>query len=381
MANPGPARREFTRRLIESEERFRLLVESVRDYAIFMLDPDGFITSWNLGAERIKGYRADEIVGRHFSIFYPAADIAARKPERQLAIAREEGRAEDEAWRLRKDGSPFWANVVLTALRDDTGELRGFAKVTRDLTDRVAREEAERAAALHATTSRMKDEFLAIVSHELRTPLNVVIGQAAMLQQGGLDPHQTRRAWESLQRNLRLQAQIVEDLLDVSRIVTGKLTLQPVRCDALAILREAVEEALPSAARQGVHLSVALPPGPADVNGDSGRLRQVFGNLLANAVKFTPGGGRIDVEATVHGDRLVTRITDTGIGMSPEFARSAFDRFSQADYSVRREHGGLGLGLAIAYDLTVRHGGTMSATSPGPGQGSTFLVTLPLLHR
>jgi PAS domain S-box-containing protein len=344
-----------------------------------MLDPTGIISSWNAGAERIKGYTADEVIGRHFSIFYPPTDIAAGKPERELEIAREEGRVEDEAWRLRKNGTPFWANVIITVLRGENGDIRGFAKVTRDLTERRAREQAEREAALHAAASRMKDEFLAIVSHELRTPLNVAIGQAMMLESGTLSPEQASRAWQSLHRNLHRQAYIVDDLLDVARIASGKLTLERSRIDALAVIRESAEEAEAAATAKGVRLARSIPPGTREVRGDADRLRQILGNLLSNAVKFTPEGGSVDIDVSVNGETLRIRITDTGIGMSPEFVRTAFDRFSQADRSVRREHSGLGLGLAIAHELTLRHGGTITASSPGPGCGSSFEVTLPVL--
>jgi PAS domain S-box-containing protein len=373
-ADPAPDRPG----LPVNDEGFRLLVESVHDYAIFMLDPAGIVSTWNAGAARIKGYAADEIVGRHFSVFYPPSDVAAGKPERELHTAAREGRAEDEAWRLRKDGTAFWANVVITALRDGRGGIRGFAKVTRDLTERRAREEAERAAALHAATSRLKDEFLAVVSHELRTPLNVAIGQAMLLQNAQLPPDQAQRAWESLHRNLQLQAQIVDDLLDVSRIVTGKLSLERTTLDPLGILAESVDEAGIAAAAKGVTIRRRLPAAPATMQGDANRLRQVFSNILSNAVKFTPSGGAIEVEAVRHADTLAIRISDTGAGMTPEFARNAFGRFTQADYSVRREHGGLGLGLAIAHELVVRHGGSIAASSPGLGRGSTFEVRLPL---
>jgi signal transduction histidine kinase len=202
-----------------------------------------------------------------------------------------------------------------------------------------------------------------------------------LLQSAQLPPAQVQRAWESLHRNLQLQAQIVDDLLDVSRIVTGKLSLERHPVDVLSILTESVEEAGIAAGAKGVSLRRTLPGGHAILPGDAGRLRQIFGNLLSNAVKFTPAGGTIDIEAAFQDDTLVIRITDSGVGMTPEFARNAFGRFTQADYSVRREHGGLGLGLAIAHELTARHGGSISASSPGLGRGSTFEVRLPINRR
>jgi PAS domain S-box-containing protein len=367
------------RDLRDSEERFKLLVESVRDYAIFMLDPEGHIVSWNAGAERIKGYTEDEIVGRHFSAFYPPEDVESGKPERELVLARQFGRIEDEGWRVRKDGSVFWANVVITALHDSTGSLRGFAKVTRDLTERLAREEAERRAVLHKETSRQKDEFLAIVSHELRTPLNVVIGQAAMLRSGTLTPDQADRAWNSLQRNLALQAQIIEDLLDVSRVVTGKLSLEEEPIEVRRLLEDALEEITPLAMSKGLQLALAAPDAPVAIVGDAIRLRQVLTNLLGNAVKFTPGGGRVAVDARVEDGWVIIRVTDTGIGIDPDFLSQVFDRFTQADTTSRREFTGLGLGLAIVRELVMRHGGRISARSGGRGKGSTFEIRLPIV--
>lgn len=379
MSRNGPAGSPgSTSQLRESEERFKLLVESVRDYAIFMLDPEGHIVSWNAGAERIKGYTEAEIVGRHFSAFYPPEDIENGKPERELVLARQFGRVEDEGWRVRKDGSLFWANVVITALRDPAGELRGFAKVTRDLTERLAKEEAERHALLHKEASRQKDEFLAMVSHELRTPLNVVTGQAAMLRSGTLTSDQTDRAWNSLQRNLALQAQIIEDLIDVSRVVTGKLSLEEAPVDVRTLLEDALEEITPLAMSKGLQLALSGPEVPVTVIGDAIRLRQVLTNLLGNAVKFTSAGGRVSIDAHLEDEWIAIRVTDTGIGIEPAFLAQVFDRFTQADSTSRREFAGLGLGLAIARELVVRHGGRISAHSDGKGAGATFQIRLPI---
>jgi PAS domain S-box-containing protein len=373
-ANGGLAAQQ----LRDSEEHFKLLVESVRDYAIFTIDQEGFVASWNAGAERIKGYDASEIIGKHFSAFYPPDEIAAGRPERQLARARELGRVEDEGWRLRKDGSLFWANVIITALYDDGGVLRGYAKVTRDLTERRVREAAERRALLHQEASRQKDEFLAIVSHELRTPLNVATGQAAMLRRGTLSAEQAERAWESLQRNLALQAQIVEDILDVSRVVTGKLVLDERSVDVRGLLNEALEEAGSSARPKGLQLDVSLPDREVAIVGDRARLLQVFSNILNNAVKFTSHGGRVTVTCVATEGLVEVRVADTGIGIDPEFLPRIFERFTQEDTTARREFAGLGLGLAIARELVARHGGTIGAESPGRGLGASFSVRLPL---
>jgi PAS domain S-box-containing protein len=362
------------------EEHFRLILENVRDYAIFMLDPHGRIATWSAGAEQIKGYRASDILGRHFSIFYTAEDVAAGKPDRELELARQHGRVEDEGWRVRKNGELFWANVVVTAIWSREGVLQGFAKITRDLTERRARQDAERRAALAQETNRLKDDFLAIVSHELRTPLNVALGQVAMLRSGRLDQEQADRAWVSLQRNLALQARIIEDLLDISRVVTGRLTLDSRPVDFGAIVREIVDETTAAAAARDVTIVleiVSADPAYTSLMGDPARLRQIVSNLLSNAAKFTPAGGQIDVVLHAAADEILFRVTDTGIGISPEFLPHVFERFSQADSTPRREAGGLGLGLAITREIVTLKGGTITVDSAGIGRGATFEVRLP----
>ncbi|HEV8253987.1 MAG TPA: PAS domain S-box protein [Vicinamibacteria bacterium] len=383
--------RDFTERkradgaVRQSEERFRLLVEGVRDYAIYMLDPEGRIVSWNDGARRLKGYTADEIIGRHFSVFYPEEDARAGRPQRELEIARTEGRYEEEGWRVRKDGSRFWANVVVTALRDEGGELRGFAKVTRDLTRRRQAEEQRvelirsQAARIEAEkSSRMKDEFLAILSHELRTPLNAILGWAHLLRAGNLAPDQAARALETIERNTEVQAQIVTDILDVSRITSGKLRLNPRKIEPAQFVRSAIETTRPAADAKGLDVAVQVGEGISAVWGDPDRLQQVAWNLLSNAVKFTPRGGRIEVRLGAAGSYVELVVSDTGQGISREFLPHVFESFRQADSSSARSHGGLGLGLAIVKQLVELHGGRVEAASQGEGQGSTFRVLLPV---
>jgi PAS domain S-box-containing protein len=231
-------RREHEETLRQSEERFRLLVEGVTDHAIFMLDPNGYVMTWNTGAERIKGYAADEIIGRHFSTFYPPDVAEAGWPDHEIQVATETGRFVEEGWRIRKDGSKFWANVTITALRDESGRLRGFAKLTRDLSERKRAEaleadgaqreemlEAERSARIAAQqTARIKDEFLATLSHELRTPLSSILGWTQVLRRQGVPKAEDfHRAMEIIERNTRAQAQLIEDLLDLSRIMSGRI--------------------------------------------------------------------------------------------------------------------------------------------------------------
>ena len=288
--------------LRRSEERFRLLIEGVKDYAIFMIDPRGYIESWNMGAEKIKGYKADEIIGKHFSIFYPEEEIQRDKPGYELKVAAEVGRFEDEGWRIRKDGSRFWANVVITALRDKEGTLRGFGKVTRDLTDRkqaeeerlkLAREQVTRAEAEAA--NRAKDEFLATVSHELRTPLNAIVGWGRMIRNTKMDEKGLAHALDIIERNAKLQAQLIDDLLDVSRIISGKLRLTVMPVELPPVIEAALDVIRPAAEAKNIRLQVMLDSNAGLVSGDPDRLQQVIWNLLSNAVKFTQKGGRVQI--------------------------------------------------------------------------------------
>ena len=380
--------------LPQSEERFRLLVEGVSEYAIFMLDVNGVVETWNDGASRIKGYRPEEIIGQHFSKFYPEDAVESGWPEHELRVAAAEGRFVDEGWRLRKDGSRFWAHVTITALRDDTGRLRGFAKLTRDLTERKRTEaleasgaeretmlEAERNARLLAQrTARIKDEFLATLSHELRTPLNAILGWTQLLRsRGAVEPVDFSRAMEIIERNARAQVRLIDDLLDLSRIMSGRFRLDVQQVSLLEIVRGALDSIEPTAQTKGVRLESVLDPKSVIVSGDPARLQQVFWNLLSNAVKFTPKGGRIQVLLQRVNSHIEFSVSDTGIGIPAAFLPHVFERFSQKDSSTHREYGGLGLGLAICKQLVDLHGGSIQAKSMGEGHGATFVVTLPLI--
>ncbi len=383
-------RRAAERELRDSEERFRLLVEAVADYAIYMISPEGEVRTWNLGAERMKGYTASEIIGQNFQLFFPEEDVRRGKPARELAVAAREGRLEDEGWRVRKDGSSFWANVVLTAIRADRGQLLGFAKVTRDLSARRQAEETERelmreqsaraiaeALALEAEeANRIKDEFLATVSHELRTPLNAIVGWSAVLRQRELEPS-VKRGIEVIERNAHAQVKIIEDILDVSRIITGKLRVDPKPMDLVSVIQQAIEVVRHSASAK--QIGIELEPTPAcPLVGDAERIQQVVWNLLSNAIKFTSAGGRVTISVQKQDDALILSVADTGMGMADDFLPFAFERFRQGDSSTTRRFGGLGLGLALVRHISELHGGSVSATSAGLGKGSTFRVTFPL---
>jgi PAS domain S-box-containing protein len=387
-------RRNHEEALRRSEERFRLLVEGVSDYAIFMLDVNGNVATWNIGAERIKGYSADEIIGKHFSIFYPPDAKESGWPEHELVVAAEKGRFVDTGWRVRKDGTTMWANVTITAIRDDFGRLVGFAKLTRDLSERQRAEaaelasqqrdeilDAERSARMSAQrATRIKDEFLATLSHELRTPLSAILGWTQLLlrPETCMDPKGLQRAIEVIDRNARAQVQLINDLLDLSRIMAGKIRLDLQQISMMDIVQTAVDSAMPAADAKGIRLKAILDPTPSTISADGGRMQQVVWNLLTNAIKFTPKGGQVQVLLQRVNSHLELSVSDTGIGIPASFLPQVFDRFSQRDSSTTRSHGGLGLGLAICRQLVELHGGSISVTSQGEGQGSTFFVHLPV---
>ncbi len=515
-ASGSEQRRTAQEDALAAEVRFHHLVDAVTDYAIFMLDPTGHVTTWNSGARKTKGYDTDEIIGQHFSVFYTPEDREAGKPDRILDIVRREGRFEEESWRVRKDGSRFWANVVITALRGSSAELIGFAKVTRDLTSRREAEDRERALAseqlarnaseeerrrlltllqqlpaivnllrgpdlvlefVHPDTtkalggreltgkplldaipefrnqpyysqlrrvyetgepfeqhgalvslvidgrkvethwdsvylpmrnatgaidgvmtfdldvtesvrarremeqaSRAKDEFLATMSHELRTPLNAILGWATILAGNSDKPRDDARLARGLQvieRNARAQERLVADLLDMSRIMSGKLRLSLRQTELSAVIHTAADGVRPAAEAKGVRLLVDLDPNLGANAADPDRLQQVIWNLLTNAIRYTPRDGRITVTAERGSSGIEIRVQDTGCGISPEHLPFVFERFRQVDSSTTRSHGGLGLGLAIVRQLVEAHGGSVEAKSKGEGRGTTVTLTLP----
>jgi PAS domain S-box-containing protein len=373
--------------LRQSEERYRLLIESVKDYAIFLLDPDGRVATWNTGAERIKGYTADEIVGRHFSVFYPPEDVAAGKTATELRAAEIDGRFEDEGWRVRKDGSKFWADVVIAALFDDAGVLRGFAKVTRDLTERKRAEEqarqlaaAEVAREVAQTASHRKDGSLSMFAHELRNPLAPILTCAHLLRQTGLDPATRADCLDRLERQARYLSRLVDDMLEASRVARGRVTLRPERLDLARLTATAAGDRRPLFEKAGLALAVEVPATPVWVTGDPARLTQVVTNLLDNATKFTDRGGRVTVRVAADpaAGRAVLTVRDTGVGLPADLLPRLFEPFSQAERTPDRPGGGLGLGLSVVKGLVELHGGEVSAASEGPGRGAEFTVRLPL---
>ncbi|BAZ09001.1 multi-sensor hybrid histidine kinase [Calothrix sp. NIES-4071] len=370
-----------------SEERYRFFIEGVREYAIFMVDVNGCVTDWNKGAERILGYQEAEIIGQHFSCIFIPEDIERGRPESALNTAATNGMSKDNRWHLRSDGTRFWANGVIIPLKDETqnGRLHGFAKILQDLTERkraeeereqlLLREQAARASAEAA--NRSKDDFLAIVSHELRTPMTSIVGWAGMLQTGMLDEERTTEALEALERNANLQLQLIEDLLDISRIVRGEISLSKENVDLVAVINGAIQTVQPVIDAKSIQLEFVLDTSQSDIWGDFERLQQVVCNLLSNAIKFTPNNGRVEIRLSNTTTHSQIQVSDTGIGISPEFLPYIFERFRQADNTSTRSNRGLGLGLAIARHIVELHGGIIEALSLGIGRGATFTIKLP----
>ena len=374
-------KRRSREKLRASEEEFRLLVETVEEYAIYMLDPIGTITTWNSGAEKIKGYKADEIIGKNYACFYTAEDVAARRPERNLAQARRVGHIRDEGLRVRKDGSTFHAEVVLTALWDKQGSLRGFSKVTRDVTAQIRAREIEAAKLAAEESSKAKDDFLAALSHELRTPLTPALAAASFLaNQGDRIPSDFTHEIETIQRNVQLQARLIDDLLDLTRVVRGKLELHFDRVDAHSLIRDALEIARADIISKGLKVSTKFSAKEHNVWADPVRMQQVFWNLINNSVKFTPRGGTIHIRTSNSPNaRVEFEISDSGIGIDPDKLNSLFEPFEQADPSITRRFGGLGLGLAISKHIVDLHEGQISVQSRGRSFGATFKVSIAAL--
>jgi len=368
----------------DAEERFRLLVESVKDYAIFMLDATGQVVTWNAGAQRIKGYSAGEIIGKHFSVFYPIEDVIAGKCERELEIAALEGRFEDEGWRVRKDGTLMWANVVITALRSpDDGTLFGFAKVTRDLSERRKAEAAQRQLAAQqaalAEKTRIQEfleRFIAILGHDLRNPLSAIDMNLTRLREKVTDPALARMLDRMASSSTRM-ARMIGQILDLTRSrLAGRLELQRAPMDLRDALTRIVEELRAAQPDRTIDLRSPSLPGTWDRD----RLEQVFSNLVGNALLYGDPDRPITVEAVEAGDGATIHVDvhNHGAPIPEELQADLFNPFRRATFTEETRKGGegLGLGLYISRELVAAHGGTIDVRS-APGQGTTFRVALP----
>ena len=338
--------------------------------AIVSKDLNGVIQTWNKAAERMFGYRADEVIGKSILVIIPED----RHPEEDSLIGRIRAGMTVEAFetvRRRKDGTLIAISLSVSPIRTSTGSIIGASKIARDIT-------LQRQLALQAEdANRIKDEFLAMLSHELRTPLNAVLGYTRMLRMRGLDEHRQARAIDVIERNAQMLSQLVSDVLDISRIVTGKMQLTMAPFDISQIVCAAVDIVMPSADGKGVAIHTEFPEPRPPLKGDADRMQQVMWNLLTNAVKFTPAGGRIDISVARRDASVEVTVRDTGVGIREEALPFVFQRFWQGDTTGHRPQGGLGLGLALARHIVELHGGTISAASEGEGRGAAFTISLP----
>jgi PAS domain S-box-containing protein len=366
----------------EDSGLYRLLVESVKDYAIFALDSTGHIISWNAGAQRFKGYVESEVLGKHYSIFYPKEDVAAGKPTRLLKQALEFGRVEDEGWRIRKDGSRFWADVVITALRDEGGHLVGFAKVTRDLSERRAAEQraiadARRIAQVE-TANRAKSDFLAAMSHELRTPLNAIGGYAELIEMGvaGMVTEQQHEYLTRIRSGQRHLLGIINDLLNFSRIESGQVTYDLEDIELHALVNSIVGLVTPQAKAKQIEMIHGPCAPPVGARSDRMKTEQIVLNILSNAVKFTPVGGTVVTTCGLTNDQAWIAVGDSGPGISRDKRDEIFEPFVQLGRSLSSFQEGTGLGLAISRDLARAMNGDVGV-STSPQGGALFTLYLP----
>jgi PAS domain S-box-containing protein len=364
-------RRMHEEALRQSEERFRLLVESVTDYAVYMLDLDGAITSWNTGAQRITGYRRDEVLGAHFSRFY-LEEERATLPWEQLAVARRTSRVETEGWRVRKNGERFWARVVITALHERDDRLRGFAHITQDLSDRRHIQSLEQAA-------RNVGDFIAVLAHELRNPLAPIRNAAQLMARLPADHPSQAAMREMIERQTGQLTRIVDDILDMARITKGVIAIERVAVDLDRMLDTAIETAQPQIEDRKHRLTVDRRAPGVMINGDAHRITQVLVNLLSNAVRYTPVGGDIAIVVDREDNAVTIRVRDNGRGIEPELKERIFDMFVRGRHAKSdKNNSGLGVGLALARKIVELHGGAIDVVSEGTGKGSEFIVRLPV---
>ena len=364
---PPPTDEDFR----QSEEPFRLLVASIRDYAIFLLDSEGRVQSWNAGAQAIHGYAATEVIGQHFDLFYTPEDREAGRPRRLLAEAAAMDRVEDESWRTRKDGSKFWASVVITALKDAVGRVIGYAKVSRDLTERKRGEQMRVELAQAQEALKLRDDFLAIASHELKSPLTAIHATLVAIRRQLKEPALAKRFERAIDASLQLAA-LIDSLLDVTAMAGGRLQVELVQCDLAQIVGGAAEAFKPNAAAHGCHVTVSID-GPVPGKWDPVRLGQVVTSLLGNAARFG-AQSPIDLKLQLRPDDVLLTVRDHGPGIPADDRDRVFGRFEHA--RGMRDWGGMGLGLYAARQIVETHRGTIVAQE-APGGGALLVVTLP----
>jgi PAS domain S-box-containing protein len=361
-------------------ELFHLFVQTVQEYAIFAMDVQGRVMHWNEGAARITGFHESEVIGRELHDIFTAEDCAAGIPQLELQTAARMGRAADERWHVRKDGSRFWGLGSVVPIYAADGSLSGFGKILRDRTDlKELQDTLQRRNEALARADELKNRFLATLAHELRNPQAVLANSAQLLQRYANGNAQLTAVAEMIERQVQQTKRLIDDLSDLARSNRGKMQLTKRAMD-LRKLAETVAAAMRPALEERQHtLSLGLPDLAVVVEVDADRIQQVLVNLLSNAARYTPPGGRIGLSVAAEGGEAVARIQDTGIGIAPDKLADIFELFTQVHPEHSESRAGMGIGLALARELTVLHGGTIQARSDGPGRGSEFIVRLPLL--
>ena len=364
----------------EVDERFDLLVADVREYAVIVVTPVGIIMCWNPGAERLLGYQSNEVVGQHFSRFFPAEDIRSGQPEHELKASLAAGQTDSARWHVRKNGTRFWCRSTITPLFDENKQVRSFARVMHDLTDTQAQAVQKKRSEDLTETNRSREEFMALLSHELRNPLSPILNALAILRSIKTDDPIVQQAGSIIERQIGQMVRLVDDLLDVSRITKGKLQLAKEPVELRVIVNRATESARPLIEARKHEFSVALPMKSIWIDGDPARLEQVFVNLLHNAANYTNPGGLIRVIVKQDRDEAVVLVQDNGVGIAADTLPHIFEMFSQINANnINRAHAGLGIGLALVGSVVEMHGGRVQAHSAGLGKGSEFIVHLPAL--
>lgn len=367
-------------------EQYKRLVDNVQDYAIFLMDPHGYVVTWNKGAELNKGYKPKEIIGKHFSSFYLPKDKDAKKPERELEVAKKFGRVEDEDWRVRKDGSKFWANVVITALYDEDGTLSGFAKVTRDLTERKQQEDALRKANTLLKNQQheleqinsYKDEFISLASHQLRTPATAIKQLLGLLLEGfaGEVPLDQKTIIKKAYASNERQINIVNNLLKVAQIDAGKVMLHKIPTDTLPIVNDVVEGHKNAFRKRNQTVTIDADDNLPLVSLDPAYFRMAVENIVDNATKYTRHGGTIKLAVRQRKNHVAIIIKDNGVGIAEKDMHKLFGKFTRIPNELSDNVGGSGLGLYWVNKVIQLHGGSIEVQSE-LGHGTTFTTRMP----
>ena len=366
---------------LSASDAARLLyefAEQTREHAVILVDLEGRIAWWGDGAAHIFGYGAGEVLGGDVARLFTPEEAEKGVPEYERGVAARNDSAEDDRWMVRSDGSRFFATGVMSSIRRD-GEVVAFAKMLRDRTDlREQLQEMRNRVADAESAGQRKDVFLATLSHELRNPLAPLANAVALIRMSVASTPELEYAVKVIERQTQILRRLVDDLLDVSRVGAGKVDLRREGVDLREIARQAVESVQARLRQGGLECEVFLQEGPVTTWGDRDRLHQVLVNLLTNAVKYTPAGGRIWVKVATEADEAVLRVEDTGVGIAPDMLPRIFELFTQVEESRPLAGGGLGIGLALVKSLVTMHGGSVQVRSDGPGKGSLFVVRLPV---